>query len=204
MTRLWRRSEVAEIAGVVDDDEEDARSQFRSGLLRMRRGDGAGARAAFDRALELLPDLPGRRRRLRSDRDVDRLRFRRRVAPVLEEGCDRVRVVFVILEPLDEAPARLDAHLRGAGSGCQEPDRSGVVREATPEHELRDARAQLKHRADREVRIGPARDEVQESLGHRRSPQAGCPEGERRTVRRRRNGPGAHGNRAERTRTWPT
>src|SRR5205814_5073985 len=57
MTRLWRRSEVAEIAGVVDDDEEDARSQFRSGLLRMRRGDGAGARAAFDRALELLPDF---------------------------------------------------------------------------------------------------------------------------------------------------
>lgn len=57
MTRLWRRPEAVEIAGIVGDDEEDARSYFRNGLLRMRRGDSAGALAAFDRALELLPDF---------------------------------------------------------------------------------------------------------------------------------------------------
>jgi tetratricopeptide (TPR) repeat protein len=57
MTRLWRRAESVDIADKAGDDEQDARSFFRSGLLKMRRGDNAGALAAFDRALALLPDF---------------------------------------------------------------------------------------------------------------------------------------------------
>ena len=57
MARLWRRPETIDIAGTAGDDEEDARSYFRNGLLRMRRGDRAGALAAFDRAIDLLPDF---------------------------------------------------------------------------------------------------------------------------------------------------
>jgi tetratricopeptide (TPR) repeat protein len=57
MTRLWRRAETVEIADTIGDDEQDARAHFRYGLLRMRRGDSAGALAAFDRALALLPDF---------------------------------------------------------------------------------------------------------------------------------------------------
>ena len=57
MTRLWRRAETVEIADKDGDDEQEARSYFRDGLLKMRRSDNAGALAAFDRALVLLPDF---------------------------------------------------------------------------------------------------------------------------------------------------
>lgn len=57
MARLWRRPEPVEVAEKVGDDEDEARSSFRDGLVKMRRGESAAALAAFDRALVLLPDL---------------------------------------------------------------------------------------------------------------------------------------------------
>ncbi|CAN5885660.1 hypothetical protein BH11PSE3_BH11PSE3_04150 [soil metagenome] len=57
MTRLWRRPPPVEVVEKVGDDEQQARAHFRDGLLKMRSGDGAGALAAFDRALGLLPDF---------------------------------------------------------------------------------------------------------------------------------------------------
>ncbi len=57
MARLWRRAETVDAADKAGDDEQDARSYFRSGLLKMRRGDNGGALAAFDRALALMPDF---------------------------------------------------------------------------------------------------------------------------------------------------
>ena len=55
--RLWRRPAAVEIAPKVGDDEQDARSHFRDGLVKRRGGDSEGALAAFDRALALVPDF---------------------------------------------------------------------------------------------------------------------------------------------------
>ena len=57
MTRLWRRSASVEVPQKAGDDEQDARSHFRDGLVKMRSGNAEGALVAFDRALALLPDL---------------------------------------------------------------------------------------------------------------------------------------------------
>jgi tetratricopeptide (TPR) repeat protein len=57
MRRLWRRPATVEAAQKVGDDEQDARSHFRDGLMKMRSGNREGAIAAFDRALALLPDF---------------------------------------------------------------------------------------------------------------------------------------------------
>jgi tetratricopeptide (TPR) repeat protein len=57
MTRLWRRPAAIKVAPKGGDDDLDARSHFRDGLIKMRAGNGEGALAAFDRALALLPDL---------------------------------------------------------------------------------------------------------------------------------------------------
>jgi Flp pilus assembly protein TadD len=57
MTRLWRRPAPVEAVQKVGDDEQDARSHFRDGMIKMRGGNGEGALAAFDRALALLPDF---------------------------------------------------------------------------------------------------------------------------------------------------
>lgn len=55
--RLWRRPAAVEIAPKVGDDEQDARTYFRDGLVKRRGGDSEGALAAFDRALALVPDF---------------------------------------------------------------------------------------------------------------------------------------------------
>jgi tetratricopeptide (TPR) repeat protein len=55
--RLWRRPAAIEVAQTAGDDEQEARSTFRDGLVKMRRGDSAAALAAFDRTLALLPDF---------------------------------------------------------------------------------------------------------------------------------------------------
>jgi tetratricopeptide (TPR) repeat protein len=57
MRRLWRRPLTVEVAQKVGDDEQDARSHFRAGLVKMRGGDREDALAAFERALALLPDF---------------------------------------------------------------------------------------------------------------------------------------------------
>jgi Flp pilus assembly protein TadD len=57
MTRLWRRPAAVQIAEKVDDGEQGARSLFRDGLMKVRRGDSTGALAAFEKALSLLPDF---------------------------------------------------------------------------------------------------------------------------------------------------
>lgn len=55
--RLWRRPAEVEIAPKVGDDGQDARVHFRDGLVKRRGGDAAGALAAFDRTLALVPDF---------------------------------------------------------------------------------------------------------------------------------------------------
>jgi tetratricopeptide (TPR) repeat protein len=57
MTRLWRRPVAGEVAHKAGDDDQDARTHFRDGLVKMRTGNAEGALAAFDKALALLPDL---------------------------------------------------------------------------------------------------------------------------------------------------
>ena len=155
---LHQAQSVEPLPGDPEDPEEVGLRDLVPHLHR------AWADRAIDRALQLLPDLPCGLRRLRSNRDLDRFGLRRRVGPVLQEVLDRVGVVRVILEPLDEAAAGLDTHLRGAGGGGEEPDRAGVVGQATSQHELRDAPIQLIHRAHGEIGISPTRDEVQEPI----------------------------------------
>jgi tetratricopeptide (TPR) repeat protein len=57
MTRLWRRSAAVEVVEKVGDDEQEARSHFRDGMVKTRAGNSEGALAAFERALGLLPDF---------------------------------------------------------------------------------------------------------------------------------------------------
>jgi tetratricopeptide (TPR) repeat protein len=57
MTRLWRRSAAVEVVEKVGDDEQEARSHFRDGMVKTRGGNSEGALAAFERALGLLPDF---------------------------------------------------------------------------------------------------------------------------------------------------
>lgn len=58
MTRFWRRSGALDVTDQpMGDVEQQARGQFRSGLLKMRGGDTRGALEAFDKAIALLPDL---------------------------------------------------------------------------------------------------------------------------------------------------
>lgn len=57
MARLWRRPAAVEVPEKAGDDENEARSHFRDGLIKSRGGNREGALAAFDRALALMPDL---------------------------------------------------------------------------------------------------------------------------------------------------
>ena len=57
VTRLWRRPAVLQIAEAGGNAEQEARSHFRDGLMKMRRGDSDAALAAFDKALASLPNF---------------------------------------------------------------------------------------------------------------------------------------------------